>query len=93
VAAAEREEIIQSDLVGQVRGRQLHRDFPAGLAVEQIVGAERQIENVAGLHATRIQIVIGTCSRWQRQQCGGNPAAAAPDRIRGGRRNSLAGQA
>src|ERR1700738_3791927 len=52
------QKVVQGHLIGKVRDLHGSGDAPSPLGVEQIVGSDAEIEDVARFHAIRIVIVI-----------------------------------
>ena len=56
-AAEGGEEVVERLFVGQIDGRDLHAPF-AAIAVKEVVVADSHIEEIAGLNAGRVMIVV-----------------------------------
>lgn len=91
-SAEGRQEIVERHFVGEVGHRKPEYHLVA-LGVEQIVGSERNVKQIPGLHAVRVMVVVFRSSLGQSEQCRSNRTGACPERTlqRGGR--TIASQA
>src|SRR6202521_3535430 len=72
-----RQEVVQSNLVGQISDLHRRRELLVLLRVEQVVGTDAQVEDMAWFYAVGIVIVVLRAGLRQEQQLRQNRAAAA----------------
>src|SRR5436309_2189010 len=63
-SAKRRQEVVQGYFVGQVVDRQGSGDTLRSFAVQKIVGADSEIEDITWGHAGRVVVVIFLARKW-----------------------------
>src|SRR5471030_2841890 len=92
-SAERRQEVVQGHFVGQVGDVYGRGQLLVLFRVEQVIGADAQVENVARLHAIGIVVVVLLAGLRQGDQLGFDQAAALGDGVVEGRKDTAAGQA
>src|ERR1019366_284359 len=80
-AAERREEVVEGDLVRQVGDLEAGGDLLPLLRMEQVIGAETEVEDMTRLHPVRIVIVILLAALRQGDQLGRDRNLARRNRV------------
>jgi hypothetical protein len=91
-AAECRKKVVKRKTIGQIGHGQLQRHSPPIAALKQVIGPERDIEEVSRFHAVGVVIIILGGRLRQRQKCGAAVSSTSPDRALESRKDAIAGK-